>query len=81
MTTTPLSKDAQTYLDHFDHWDPDGPTMRGLWANISQAEREKIREALREQMHAQNARAAETILRELPKKWRDEVISRVKDQP
>lgn len=55
--------------------------MRGLWERISPAEREEIREALREQMHARNADHAETILRDLPKKWRDIVIERVKDPP
>jgi hypothetical protein len=76
-----LSADAQTYLAHFEHWDPEGSIMRGLWERISPAEREEIREALREQMHARNADHAETILRDLPKKWRDIVIERVKDPP
>ena len=76
-----LSKDAQTYLDHFEHWDPEGPTMRGLWANTSPAERKEIREALCERMHATNARHAEVILRDLPKKWRDDLIARCKDLP
>jgi len=76
-----LSTEAQTYLDHFEDWDTEGPTMRELWAKISSAEREEIREALREQMHARNADHADRILRDLPKKWRDVIIERFKDLP
>jgi len=76
-----LSTDARAYLDHFEIWDTEGPTMRGLWAKISPAEREEIREALREQLHARNADHADRILRDLPKKWRDVVIERFKDLP
>ena len=78
-----LSKDAQTYLDHFDSWDADGPTMRDLWAKTSPAEREEIRGALRERMHEKNARHAEVILRNLPRKWREVIgalIDRLKDE-
>jgi len=74
-----LSTEAQTYLDHFEIWDTEGPTMRDLWAKILPAERDEIREALRERMHARNADHADKILRDLPKKWRDAVIKRFKD--
>ena len=76
---TPLSKDAQTYLDNFESWDPEGPTMRGLWLRISLAERREIEEAICERMHAQNADTAERVMRDLPEKWRDRVIARFKD--
>jgi len=74
-----LSKDAQTFLDHFDFWDPEGPTMRGIWTKISEAERAEIKQVLSERVQERNARQAEALLRGLPKKWRDIVISNVKD--
>ena len=76
-----LSIEARNYLDHFEIWDTEGPTMRGLWAKISPAECEEIREALREQRRTRNAAHADTTLRGLPKKWRDVVIARFKDLP
>lgn len=74
-----LSKDAQDYLENFEIWDPEGPTSKEVWSRISPAEREEIRGALRERMHARNAAHADRIMRDLPKKLRDVIIERFKN--
>ena len=76
-----ISKDAQAYLDNFEIWDPEGPTARGTWARIPSAEREEVRERLRDRVHEKNAAHADRIMRDLPKKWRDVIINRFKDLP
>jgi hypothetical protein len=72
-----LSKDAQTYLDNFEHCDPEGREMKELWNKASPDERNAIRQVLSDRTHARNADHAERILRDLPKKWRDVVIALV----
>lgn len=60
---------------------PVGPTMNKLWASCSHAEKDEIRAALRERIHKKNADHAKSILRGLPKQWRDAVITHIRDLP